>query len=132
MITITANLGHIEVRIEFLSGTSRGPKVRGVRDLKSSKNVPLKSKNSLFFAFLHYNFKKSGGSADPTDPVLVGSLRNEVDFRCFIRTSHSCKMKRYNFNFSISSFCISLRLFDCSFLRNYKTIYHLESVCAFW
>ena len=52
----------------------RGPKVRGVSDLKSSKNLPLKYENSLFIAFLYYNFKKSGGSADPSDPVLAGPL----------------------------------------------------------
>ena len=35
---------------------------------------PLKSENSLFIAFSYYNFKKSGGSADPSDPVLAGPL----------------------------------------------------------
>ena len=46
----------------------------GVKNLKSSKNLPLMAKKSLFIAFLYYNFKKSGGSADPVDPVLAGSL----------------------------------------------------------
>ena len=50
--------------------TSRGPKVRGVRELKSSKISPLKHEKSLFIAFLYYSFKKSRGSADPADPVL--------------------------------------------------------------
>ena len=68
----------------------QGPKVRGVNDLKSSKNLPLKYEKSLFIASLYYNFKKSGGSADPFDPVLAGPLydsklcvlrsRNLLDF----------------------------------------------------
>ena len=64
----------------------RGPKVRGVSDLKSSKNLPLKYENSLFIAFLYYNFKKSGGSADPSDPVLAGPL-NGIDniFQTYLR-----------------------------------------------
>ena len=73
------------------SGTSRGPKVKGVRDLKSSKNVYLNSENSLFIAFSYYNFKKSRGSADPADPVLAGSL-----VRRLFRVTENILRKRFD------------------------------------
>ena len=81
----------------YLSGTSRVPKVKGVRDLKSSKYWPLKSENSLFIAFSYYNFKKSGGSADPADPVLAGSLiwkKCKIDFYPLFYSNAMTKYKR--------------------------------------
>ena len=55
-------------------------KSQGVRDLKFSKNLPLKYENSLFIAFSYHDFKKSRGSADPADPVLARSLEMSDTF----------------------------------------------------
>ena len=43
---------------------SKRPKVRDVRELKSTTNLPLKSENVSLIAFSYYNFKKSGGSTN--------------------------------------------------------------------
>ena len=64
----------VDRKYEYESGAPRGPKVMGGQRPQISKNVPLKSVNTLFTAFSYYNFKKSRGSADPADPVLAGYL----------------------------------------------------------
>ena len=51
-------------------------KSQGVRDLKSSKNIPLKSKNSLFIMFSYYNFKTSAEPADLAESVIAGALND--------------------------------------------------------
>ena len=45
------NIVSLSEKIAFGAGAPRGPKVRGVRDIKSSLNLPLESKNSLFIVF---------------------------------------------------------------------------------
>ena len=66
---------NLKTFIEIITaGALREPKVRGGQTPQIFKKIPLNSVNSLFIAFSYYNFKTSGGSADPTDPLLAWPL----------------------------------------------------------
>ena len=51
-------------------------KSQGGQEPKNTQKLTPKTEKLNFITFLHYNFEKSGGSADPSDPPVTPSLHS--------------------------------------------------------